>query len=130
MIDQCHLISVADLRELLNELSNPLDGIEYALMKPSMDRVLIRFNDDPKDVINLNALCYAFPIVTTVPGFTLMHKNEEAGLMVLLSVYVAVPMQRGYYPEENGELKQDAEGDWNRFWQPLAALLLKEYESL
>jgi hypothetical protein len=24
----------------------------------------------------------------------------------------------------DGELKQDEEGDWERFWQPLAALLL------
>jgi hypothetical protein len=130
MIDQCHLISVVDLRALLNQVSNPLRGIEYALMKPSEDRVLIRFNDDPTDIVNLNALCYAFPIVTTIPGLAVLHKDEEAGLMVLLSVYVADALQRGYYPDDRGDLKQDPGGDWNRFWPALAALLAREYESL
>lgn len=130
MIDQCYLVSVLDLRDLCRELSNPLEGIDYHLSKPSSDRVLIRFNDDPKDVLNLNALCFAFPIITHVPGLTLLHKQEEAGLMVCLSVYTMTPTQRGFYPDEHGDLKEDHEGDWFRFWQPLAAFLVKEHESL
>ena len=129
MIDQCHLVSVADLEDICHELSNPLDGIEYKLVKPRDGKVLIRFSDDPKDVLNLNALCYTFPIIVSVPGLTLLHNNLEAGLMVCMSVYTAVQTQCGLYQEADGELKLDHEGDWVRFWQPLAAKLTREVET-
>lgn len=129
MIDQAYLVSVLDLKEICQQLSNPLDGTEYALLRPNDGKVLIRFNDDPHDFMNLNSLSFSFPIVVNVTGLGLLHKNLEAGLMVCLSVYTATQTRRGFYPDDEGELKQDAEGDWNRFWQPLAALLVKEYET-
>jgi hypothetical protein len=128
MIDQAYLISVQDLREICSELTS--HNCEYRLLRPNDGHVLIRFNDDAHDVLNLNALSFTFPIVVNVAGLAILHKNPEAGQMVCMSVYTAKQTQHGFYPDEDGELKMDLEGDWGRFWQPLAALLLKEYESL
>ena len=30
--------------------------------------------------------------------------------------------------EENGQVAQDSVGDWETFWNPLEALLIREYE--
>jgi hypothetical protein len=129
MIDQCHLVSVADLEDICHELSNPLNGVEYRLLKPNDGKVMIRFNDDPRDFMNLNALCYTFPIIVSVPGLTLLHNNLDAGLMCCLSIYTALQTQCGLYLDGEGELKHDGEGDWNRFWQPLVAKLMREVET-
>jgi hypothetical protein len=61
MIDQCYLTSVAELRELCDTLTT--GNYKYRLFRPNDGQILIRFNDDPKDASNLNALCFAFRAV-------------------------------------------------------------------
>ena len=105
MIDQCYLTSVAELRELCNTLTT--GNYKYRLFRPNDRQILMRFNDDPKDALNLNALCFAFPIVVEIPGLAALHNNSEGGLMVCMSVYTANQTQRGLYFDGDGELKQD-----------------------
>ena len=126
MIESCFLVSVAELKEICGELT--VDRYEYKLFRPNESSILIRFNDDPKDFMNLNALHFTFPIVVTVPGLAVLHRDPEEALMVCMSVYTANQTQYGLYPDE-GELKRDEQGDWERFWQPLAALLTRDVES-
>ncbi|SRR6266566_756573 len=134
MIDQCYLASVQDLREICKELTDEKyergGKCEYWLFRPNDAHVTIRFNDDSRDFLNLNALGFTFPIVVEVPGLAILHKQPEAGLMVCMSVYTANQTRCGFYLDGEGELKQDEEGDWDRFWQPLATLFQKECETL
>jgi hypothetical protein len=60
MIDHGYLVSVRELRELCNILTT--GNLEYRVFRPNDSRVLIRFNDDPKDTLTLNALCSLFCI--------------------------------------------------------------------
>jgi hypothetical protein len=92
MIDHAYLISVRELRDLCDTLTT--GNFEYRVFRPNDSRVLIRFNDDPKDILGLNALCFAFPIVVDVTGLSVLHKCSEAGLMACMSVYTANQKQR------------------------------------
>jgi len=126
MIEAAFLVSVAQLKELCGELTTK--QYEYRLYRPGDGRVMIRFNDDPKDLCNLNAICFTFPVVVEIPGLAILHRNPEEGLMVCMAIYTGKQTQYGFYMDGEGELKQDIEGDWERFWQPLSALLHREVE--
>jgi hypothetical protein len=127
MIEAAFLVSVAELKEICSELTT--DQYEYKLFRPNDGSILIRFNDDPKDVFNLNALRFSFPIVVQVPGLAVLHRDREEALMVCMAIYTGKQTQYGFYLDGEGELKQDEQGDWERFWQPLAALLTRDVES-
>jgi hypothetical protein len=133
MIEQAYLVSVLELREICRDLTNDKYGsggkFEYRLLRPNHRQVMIRFNDDPTNLMNLNTLCFGFPIVAHVRGLARLHRNLEAGHMVCLSAYTAETKQYGLY-EDEGDLKHNEAFDWERFWLPLAAILQKEYESL
>lgn len=124
MIDQAYLVSVQDLREICQELSTPTTTYRIKVAN-NKKNVSIFFNDDPEDFYN-SALSFTFPIVVNVPGLILLHKNEEAGAMVCLSIYTARQTQHTLYGDEGKSMKEDGEQDWMRFWVPLQGLLSHE----
>jgi hypothetical protein len=127
VIEAAFLVSVAELKEICGELTT--GRYEYKLFRPNDSTILIRFNDDPKDFMSLNALHFTFSIVVQVPGLAVLHRNPEEALMVCMSIYTANQTQYGFYLDGEGELRKDEQGDWERFWQPLAALLTRDVES-
>lgn len=131
-VERAYLVSVDDLRGICKTLTN--GKLEYKLACEDEGQVIIVYNDGPDDV---NAISYTFPIVVSlnVEGRASLLLGEqwpfgEDGLMVCLHVYTRKPIQRGLYPEGD-KLFCDSLVDWEKFWRPLEAALIKgmEYQS-
>ncbi len=119
-VDQIYLVSVADLRDICNQLTQ--GRYSYQVRGVNKDSVEIVFNDlvNKNDLLELNNLIYEFPIVTNL----WFPSNPEDGMLVGLHVYLQRKLQYGLYMEK-GEIKQDGLEDWERFWTPLDAFLYK-----
>jgi hypothetical protein len=128
-VERAYLVSVDDLRGICETLT---DGKrEYKLVCEDEGQAVIDYNDGPDD---LNAISYAFPIVVNlnVKGrasllFGKQWPFGEDGLMVCLHIYTRNPIRRGLYPEGN-QLFGDSLDDWEKFWGPLEAALVKGME--
>lgn len=129
-VDRAYLVSVEDLRDICDALS---DGKrEYKLTCEGDREVSISYNDPPDD---LNALSFTFPIVVNlnVKHASLLRLFGEQwpfgedGLMVCLHVYLQKQTRKGLYPEGD-EIKWDSLEDWEKFWGPLEAALIKGME--
>lgn len=129
-VDRAFLVSVEDLRDICDDLND--EKREYRLAYDAEKRVTLFYNDGPD---NLNALCFTFPIVADLninhaSLVGLLGKQwpfGEDGLMVCLHVYTGKQVRHGIYLCE-GELKQDSVEDWEKFWGPLEAALIKGME--
>jgi hypothetical protein len=58
-----------------------------------------------------------------------IHKKPENGLQACLHVYTGYQIRQSFHLQENGQVVQDSVGDWESFWNPLEALLIREYEA-
>jgi hypothetical protein len=87
--------------------------------------VAISYKDGPDD---LNAVCFTFPIVANIwlLGGLFRHR-PEAGYMVCLHIYTGNKIRRGLYLEGD-RLLGDFVEDWEKFWGPLEAALIKGLE--
>jgi len=129
-VDRAYLVSVDDLRDICDALN---DGKrEYELTCGDEKTVAITYNDGPDD---LNSICFTFPIVANLNfshGFLVRLFGKqwpfgEDGLMVCLHIYTRKQIRRGLYLEDE-ELKWDGIEDWEKFWPPLEAALIKGME--
>jgi hypothetical protein len=125
-VERAYLVSVDDLRDICNALH---DGkSEYKLTCDDEKTVAISYNEGPDD---LNAVCFTFPIIRNLNWPSRIFGEQfpfgEDGLMVCLHVYMGRQIKRGLYLE-GGELKWDAIEDWEKFWRPLEAALIKGME--
>ena len=117
-VDRAYLVSVEDLRDICDALT---DGkLEYRLTRDGK-QVAISYNDGPDD---LNAVCFTFPIVVDIWTLGILARNEEAGLMVCLHIYTGKQIRQGLYLEGD-QLFWDSSEDWEKFWGPLEAALIK-----
>jgi hypothetical protein len=121
-VDRAYLVSVEDLREICSGLTNKKR--EYRLTCEGERKVAIFFNEGPDD---LNAVGFTFPIIVDIWTLGILAGNEEAGFMVCLHVYTKKQIRRGLYFED-AELKWDGIEDWEKFWTPLEAVLIKGME--
>lgn len=46
-----------------------------------------------------------------------------------MHAYTGWQIRQSFHLEENGQVVQDSAGDWEDFWNPLEALLIREYEA-
>jgi hypothetical protein len=130
VVERAFIVSVDDLRDICDALN---DGKhEYKLTCDDEKTVAISYNDGPDD---LNSICFIFPIVANLNlshGFLLQLFGKqwpfgEDGLMVCLHIHTRKQVRRGIYLEDE-ELKWDGIEDWERFWRPLEAALIKGME--
>ena len=119
MVDKAFLVGVDDLQELCGELKN------YSLsVRPG--NVTITQHDG---VNGLNDVSFNFPIVADLSILRALHKNPEGGLQACLHVYTRHEVRQSLHLQEDGQVLQDSVGDWDSFWNPLEALLIREYEA-
>ena len=130
-VERAYLVSVDDLRGICKTLT---DGkCEYKLACKDERHVVIVYNNGPDD---LNALCFTFPIVVNLNVkhaallrlFGKQWPFGEDGLMVCLHIYTGKQIRQGLY-REGDKLSWDSSEDWEKFWGPLEAALIKEMES-
>jgi len=120
-VDRAYLVSVEDLRDICDALT---DGkLEYRLTRDGK-QVAISYNDGPDD---LNAVCFTFPIVVDIWTLGILARNAEAGFMVCLHIYTGKQIRQGLY-FEGDQLFWDSSEDWEKFWGPLEAALVKGTE--
>jgi hypothetical protein len=127
-VEIAYLCSVDDLRSICASLN---DGRhEYKLACDNEKTVAISYNDGQDD---LNSVSFSFPIVKNLNLPPRLFGEQfpfgEDGLMVCLHVYTKKQIRMGLYLED-GEPKWDWIEDWERFWIPLKAALIRELESL
>jgi hypothetical protein len=129
-VDRAYLVSVEGLRDICSGLT---DGKrEYKVTCDEGKTVAISYKDGPDD---LNALCFIFPIVVNLNVnrasllrlFGKQWPFGEDGLMVGLHVYLQKQTRKGLYLEGN-KLFWDSLEDWEKFWVPLEAALIKGME--
>jgi hypothetical protein len=113
------LVGVDDLREPCEELSN------YSLIIKT-GSVTIMQHDGAN---GLNDISFNFPIVADLSILRTIHKKPENGLQACLHVYTGYQIRQSFHLQENGQVVQDSVGDWESFWNPLEALLIREYEA-
>jgi hypothetical protein len=70
-----------------------------------------------------------FPIVADLSTLSVFQEKPECGLQACLHAYTGYQVRRSLHLEENGQVVQDSLGDWENFWDPLEALLIREYEA-
>ena len=119
-------MSVDDLRDICDALN---DGKrEYKLTCDDEKTVAIAYNDRPDD---LNSICFTFPIVRNLNWPSRIFGKQfpfgEDGLMVCLHIYMRKQIREGLYCNGD-ELCADFVEDWERFWRPLEAALIKGME--
>ena len=119
MVDKAYLVGVDDLREMCQELKN------YSL-SVSEKSVTITRHDGCN---GLNDISFAFPIVAEFSILRALHKNPESGLQACLHVYTSRVVRQSLDLAEDGKVLQDSVGDWEDFWTPLEAFLIREYEA-
>ena len=126
-VERAYLVSVDDLRDICDALN---DGKrEYKLTCDDEKTVAIFYTDGPDD---LNSICFTFPIVGNLNWPSRVFGRQfpfgEDGLMVCLHVYTGKQIRRGLYLEDE-KLKWDGIEDWEKFWGPLEAVLIKGMET-
>jgi len=129
-VDRAFLVSVADLRDICDSLND--EKREYRLTCEDEKKVAILYNEGPDD---LNAVCFAFPVVVNLNVghaslLRLFGKHwpfGEDGLMVCLHIYTGKQTRNGLYLEGD-KLFWDSSEDWEKFWGPLEAVLIKGME--
>jgi hypothetical protein len=119
MVDKAFVVGVDDLHELCRELKN------YSLSVTGRN-VTITQHDGGN---GLNDISFAFPIVADFSILSALHGNPESGLQACLHVYTRRQVRQTLHLEEDGQVLQDSIGDWESFWSPLEALLIREYEA-
>src|SRR5262249_17129850 len=119
MVDKAFLIDVDDLRGLCGELKN------YSLsLSPGSVTIT------QHDVANgLNDVSFMFPIVADLSILRVFQEKPECGLHACLHVYTGYQIRQSLHLEENGQVVQDPVTDWESFWNPLEALLIREHEA-
>ena len=125
-VDRAYLVSVEGLRDICDALND--EERAYRVTCIDEKTVGIFYHDGPD---NLNALCFAFPVVVNLNVkhaallrlFGKQWPLGEDGLMVCLHVYTGKQTRHGIYLYE-GELRQDSIKDWEKFWRPLEAALI------
>ena len=118
MVDKAYLVGVEDLRELCRELKN------YSL-SVSGGSVTITRHDGGN---GLNDISFAFPIVADFWILRAIHNNPESGLQACLHAYTGHQIRQTLHLDEDGQVLHDSVGDWESFWEPLEALLIREFE--
>jgi hypothetical protein len=129
-VEVAYMVSVDDLRTICDALTK--GNREYKLTCADEKTIAITYNEGQDD---LNAVCFSFPIVAKLNVshpflLNLFGKGwpfGEDGLMVCLHIYTGKQIRRGLYLED-GEPKWDGIEDWDRFWPPLKAALIRELE--
>ncbi len=130
-VDRAFLVSVEGLRDICDALND--EARVYRVTCDDEKTVAISYKDGPDD---LTALCFIFPIVV---NFNVRHAAllrlfgkqwpfGDDGLMVCLHVYLQKQTRKGLYPEGE-KLLCDSFEDWEKFWGPLEAALVKGMES-
>ncbi len=115
MVDRVYLLNVADLRDLCIELRN------YTLQVYDDKVVVTRHDTD-----DLNIIKYSFPVVADLYVLGVLFRNREVGQLVCMDIFTATQVCRGMYLGEDGEVTDDFMLDWENFWPPLEALLIRE----
>lgn len=118
MVTTAYVVDVDDLRELCQELKN------YSL-SVSRGSVTITRHDGGN---GLNDISFAFPIVGDFWILRAIHNNPGSGLQACLHVYTRREVRQSLNLEEDGQVLHDSVGDWESFWEPLEALLIREFE--
>jgi hypothetical protein len=76
-------------------------------------------------------VCFTFPIVRNLNWPSRVFGKQfplgEDGLMVCLHISTGKQIRHGMYLED-GETKGDGIEDWQKFWGPLEAALIKGME--
>ena len=119
MVDKAFVVDVDDLHELCRELKN------YSLSVTGRYVTITRHDGGN----GLNDISFAFPIVADFSILSALHGNPESGLQACLHVYTRHEVRQSLYLEEDGQVLHDSIGDWESFWNPLEALLIREYEA-
>jgi len=130
-VERAYLVSVNDLRGICDALTNVKR--EYRLSCEGEQEVAIFYNDGPDD---LNAVGFAFPIIVNLNVnhasllrlFGEQWPFGEDGLMVCLHVYTGKQTRNGLYLEGD-QLFWDSSEDWEKFWGPLEAALIKAWKA-
>jgi len=111
-----YFVSLSSLRALLTSISTPP-------RRWWVDRVLrasiVVGYSNPVYVDLPNSLKYEFPVMERSP---LTH--DESWVLILLHPVAATQRAYGLYFEGDG-IKQDPLADWEAFWTPLQAALVK-----
>ena len=123
-VDRAYFVSVDDLRDICDALND--EKREYKLTYDVEKKtVAICYNDGPDD---LNAVCFTFPIIRKLClSQFLPVRLDEGALIVCLPFYTHKQIRKGLYLEDEG-LKWDDIADWEKFWPPLEAALIKGVE--
>jgi len=123
-------VSVEGLRDICDALND--ERREYRVTCESEQEVFIHYNDGPDD---LNAVCFTFPVIVNLNVkhasllrlFGKQWPFGEDGLMVCLHIYTGKQIRQGLY-FEGDQLFWDSSEDWEKFWGPLKAALIKGME--
>lgn len=119
MVDKAFLVGVDDLQEMCKDLKNYL-----LCIKPGSLTITQHGGAN-----GLNDISFNFPIVADLSILRAIHNKPESGLQACLHVYTGWQVRQSLHLEENGQVVQDSAGDWENFWSPLEALLIREYET-
>lgn len=126
LVERAYIVSVEGLRDICKILT---DGKrEYKVTCDDEKTVTIYHNDGPDD---LNAIAFAFPISRNLNWPSQVFGKQfplgEDGFIVCLHIYTSKRIRDGLYFED-GVLGGDIVRDWERFWKPLEAALIKGKE--
>jgi hypothetical protein len=119
VVEKAYLVGVVDLREMCQELKN------YSLSVNGESVTITRHDGGD----GLNDIAFAFPIVAELSILSTLHQGPEGGWQACLHVYTSRKVRQSLYLAEDGKVLQDSVGDWEDFWTPLEALLIREYEA-
>jgi hypothetical protein len=120
MIDKAYILGVEELRELCRSLSC------YSIEISGTDITVTRHDNGD----GLNDICFKFPVVANFgPLDVLFKKNPEFSPHVCLHVFTGHQIRDSLYLENDGGLRHDPVGDWERFWKPLEAVLAREFQA-
>jgi hypothetical protein len=119
MVDKAFLVDAGDLREMCEQLEN------YSLSVNGASVTITRH--DGGDC--LNDVSFAFPIVADFSILRAIHKKPESGLQACLHAYTRREVRNSLHLQQDGQVLQDSASDWDTFWSPLEALLIREYEA-
>jgi hypothetical protein len=119
VVDKAYLVGVDDLREMCQELKN------YSLIVSGESVTITRHDGDngPNDI------AFAFPIVAELSIPSTLHREPKSEWQACLHVYTSRQVRQSLHLAEDGKVLQDSVGDWEDFWNPLEALLIREYEA-
>jgi hypothetical protein len=119
VVDKAYLVGVVDLHEMCQELRN------YSLSVSGQSVTITRHDGGN----GLNDIAFAFPIVAELSILSTLHQEPESGWQACLHAYTSREVRQSLYLSEDGKVLQDSIADWEDFWNPLEALLIREYET-